>query len=128
MDENVKLKNQTVFKEDNNGTTSTGLDKNIAGMLTYLVGFITGIIFLVIEKENRFVRFHALQSIIISAVFFIINIVLTSIPVFGWIIGILLAPFTFLLWIYLMFKAYQGKWVKLPIVGDMAEKQLNKMN
>lgn len=125
---------QTVFKEENPGgtteleKTSTGLDQNIAGMLCYLAGFITGIIFLLIEKDNKFVRYHAIQSIIVSVTFLILNVVLTAIPIFGWMIGLILAPVYLVLWIYMLFMAYQGKWFKLPISGDMAEKQLDKMN
>lgn len=132
MDSDIKTKKQTVFKDeenqDENNKTSTGLDKNIAGMLCYLAGFISGIIFLLIEKDNRFVRYHALQSIIVSAALIILNLVLTAIPFFGWMIGLILAPIYLVLWIYMMIMAFQGKWFKLPFSGDMAEKQLNKMN
>ncbi|MGM8211173.1 DUF4870 domain-containing protein [Virgibacillus sp. W0430] len=132
----TESKEQTVFKEDtqdnskpgvNQTKASSGLDENIAGLLCYLVGFVTGIIFLLIEKENRFVRFHALQSIITFAGIFILSFVLTALPVIGWIIGILLSPLSVILWIILMVKAYQGKMFKLPIAGNIAEKQLNQM-
>lgn len=128
---------QTVYKEEGateektegqNNKSSTGLDVHLAGLLCYLVGFITGIVFLVIEKENRFIRFHAMQSIITFAVLFVLNFVLTAVPVIGWLIGIIIAPLTLVLWIILMVKAYQGTMFKLPIVGDIAEKQLNKMD
>ncbi|HHY20514.1 MAG TPA: hypothetical protein GX525_01235 [Bacilli bacterium] len=109
-----------------NKKTSSGLDENIAGLLCYLAWFITGIIFIFLEKENRFVRFHAIQSIITSVVLFVINIVLTSIPVIGWMIGLITAPVILVLWLLMMWKAYQGEWFKLPIVGNIAEKQLNK--
>ncbi|MGM8365686.1 DUF4870 domain-containing protein [Virgibacillus sp. W0181] len=132
-------KDQTVFKEDavqsteseqkkeKEKSSSTGMDKNVAGMLCYLAGFITGIIFLVIEKEDRFVRFHALQSIITFAIIFVASLVLTAVPIIGWLIGILLSPLSVILWIVLMVKAYQGKTFKLPIAGNMAEKQLDSM-
>lgn len=134
MEQEKNKEKKTVLEEENIGDTielektSTGLDQNIAGMLCYLVGFITGIIFLLIEKENKFVRYHAIQSIIVSASFLILNIILTAIPIFGWMIGLILAPVYLVLWIYMLFMAYQGKWFKLPISGDMAEKQLDKMN
>lgn len=134
MDQDNNKEEKTVLTEENFGDTidlektSTGLDQNIAGMLCYLAGFITGIIFLLIEKDNRFVRYHAIQSIIVSVTFLILNVVLTAIPIFGWIIGLILAPVYLVLWIYMLFMAYQGKWFKLPISGDMAEKQLDKMN
>ena len=106
--------------------SSTGLDVNIAGLLTYLLGFITGIIFLVIEKDSQFVRFHAMQSTIVSLGLFVLNIALGMIPFLGWIVGLLLAPVAFLLWIFLMFKAFQGERFKLPVVGDIAEQQVAK--
>ncbi len=126
---------QQVFKEESQGSdqnaemtqTSTGLDQNIAGLLTYLAGFITGIIFIILEKENRFVRFHALQSIFISVALFALNIVLSFIPILGWILSLLISPLAVVLWIVLMVKAYQGKWFKLPVIGNMAEKQLDSM-
>lgn len=104
------------------GKTSTGIQANVAGLLCYLLGFITGIIFYLIEKENKFVRFHALQSIITFGFLSIVAIILPVIP----ILGILLFPIVWLaqvvLWIVLMIKAYQGEEFKLPVIGDMAEK------
>ncbi|WP_284141614.1 hypothetical protein [Virgibacillus sp. LDC-1] len=123
---------QSVFMEEESNQnekkkeTATGMDQNIAGLLCYLAWFITGIIFLFIEKENQFIRFHALQSIIVSIGFFVINIVLTAIPIIGWAIGLLLTPLYVVIWLLMMWKAYQGKLFKLPIAGNMAEKQLNK--
>ena len=106
--------------------SSTGLDVNIAGLLTYLLGFVTGIIFLAVEKDSQFVRFHAMQSTIVSIGLFVLNIALGMIPVLGWVVGLLLAPVAFLLWIFLMFKAFQGEKFKLPVVGDIAEQQVAK--
>jgi uncharacterized membrane protein len=130
-------KTQTNLKSDSNASretsevgnakTSSGLEENLAGLLCYLAGFITGIIFIILEKENRFVRFHALQSIFISVVMVILSFIFTSIPIIGWLIGLLISPLSIVLWILLMYKAYQGQWFKLPILGEMAEKQLNNM-
>ncbi|MCJ8007487.1 DUF4870 domain-containing protein [Lederbergia wuyishanensis] len=103
---------------------STGLSENVAGLLCYLFWFVGGIVFLLIEKENRFIRFHAMQSIALSIVFFVLNIVLTVIPFIGWILNLILAPVMLILWIVLMYQAYQGKYYKLPILGELAEKQL----
>lgn len=128
------MEKQTVFKEEEavnvktnkgkKGKTSSGLDENFAGLLCYLFGFITGIIFLLVEKDNRFVRFHALQSIFTFAALFVVNMVINVIPLLGLLISILLVPISLILWIVLMVKAYQGKWFKLPIIGELAEKQL----
>lgn len=120
-------KTQNIFKmEDPDQKTSSGLSQNIAALLCYLAGFVTGIVFLFIEKENRFVRFHAIQSILVFGTIFVLSFVLTAVPLIGWLLGILLSPLSLVLWIYLMWKAYHNEWAKLPVVGDIAEKQLNK--
>ena len=104
------------------GKTSTGMQPNLAALLCYLLTFITGIVFYLIEKENKFVRFHAMQSIVIFGGLFVINGVLMFIPILGWMAVGLLSILSFILWIVLMIKAYQGEWFKLPIAGDIAEK------
>ncbi len=107
----------------------TSLEPNVAGALSYLFGWITGLIFFMIEPNDSFVRFHAMQSIIVFGAITIVNIlfyILWVIPVVGWIFGAVLATilwvFALVLWIILMIKAYQGERFKLPIVGDFAEK------
>jgi len=104
--------------------SSTGLDSNIAGLLCYLVGFITGIIFLIIEKEDKLVRFHAMQSTIVFGGIFVLTLVLAIIPILGWILDFFLALAALVLWLLLMVMAVQGKRFKLPIIGDIAENQL----
>lgn len=106
--------------------SSTGIDPKIIGLLCYLGSFVTGILFLVLEKKSRFVRFHAMQSILISVVLFVLNIVLGFIPFIGWLISFILAPLTFILWIMLMVFALQGRWFKLPIIGDYAQDQAGR--
>ena len=108
----------------NTEKSSTGLEANLAGALTYVLGPITGILFLVLEKESKFVRFHAMQSTITFVALFVISLVLGMIPILGWL---LLLPFQLLvlvLWIFLMFKAFKGEKFKLPTIGDMAERQV----
>jgi uncharacterized membrane protein len=107
--------------------SSTGMDENVASLLTYVLGLVTGIIFLVIEKDSKLVRFHAFQSILISAVFIILNMVLGFIPIIGWLISLLLSPVAFILWLVLLYQAFLGKWFKLPIIGDYAEEQSRKL-
>jgi uncharacterized membrane protein len=106
------------------GKTSTGIQPNVAGLLCYLVGFITGIIFFLIEKENKFVRFHAMQSIITFGGLFVLGIVAGIVPVIGLMVGSLIWIVDVILWILLMIKAYQGEQFKLPFVGELAEKQI----
>ncbi len=126
--------------------TSMNLDENIASALCYVLTWLTGIVFYFLEKENKTVKFHALQSI------------LTFLPltIIGWVLGWLGAPsvnytgyslydpginynpgipaliwaswivylLMFILWLVLIIKSYQGEKFKVPIVGDIAEKQI----
>ena len=115
----------------------TAMSSNVAGLLCYILGFITGIIFLVIEpyKNDKFVRFHAFQSIFLSIVWIAFRIV------WGYIVmGMIWSPFSGL-WallglismlislaflacvLFLMYKAYNNERFKLPIIGDLAAKQ-----
>ena len=103
------------------GKTSVGMQANIAGVLCYAAGWITGIIFFLIEKENKFVRFHAFQSMVVFGATMILSVVLAVT-----VVGLILVPFVniaaLIIWIVLMVKAYQGEKFKLPVAGDMAEK------
>jgi len=112
--------------------TSTGLEANVAGLLCYVLGWISGLVFILIEKENKFVRFHAMQSIVTFGAITVVSIALSIlgvIPFIGvvfniinWIIGVL----AFVLWIILMVKAAQGTMYKLPWAGNFAEKQVGE--
>ena len=105
------------------------MSENVAGALCYLVGFITGIIFLVIApyNQNKFVRFHAFQSIFFNVAYIAIWILISFLTVLTHGVGILLCPIIglgfFVLWLYMMFSAYNNKRIKLPVIGDLAEKQ-----
>lgn len=102
-------------------------NENLMGAASYLLGVITGIIFLIIEKENKFVRFHAMQSTIMFGGVFIANMVLPFIPILGWLVGTVLMFGSFIFWIVCMWKAFQGEMYKVPYIGDIAEEQLKKM-
>lgn len=106
--------------------TSLGLEENVEGLLTYSLGFITGVLFLLIDKDNKFVKFHAMQSIVTFLVLFVISLTAGFIPFIGWFISAFIAPITLILWILLMYKAYQGEKFKLPVIGDFVEKELVK--
>lgn len=117
---------------------NTGLEPNVAGALAYLLGPITGILFLILEKRDHFVRFHAAQSIGISValiafwvVFGIVSTVLSSIPLLGWIAAIAFFVLSFplglaglALWVYLMYRAWQGDEWEIPWVGEQSRKFL----
>ena len=108
--------------------TSTGLPANVAGLLCYVLGWVSGLVFILIEQENKFVRYHARQSIITFGSITVVQIVLSIlglIPFIGVIFGILNLIIVLLclaLWIVLMVKAYQGTTYKLPWAGNLAEK------
>ncbi len=106
--------------------TSLGLKENVEGALCYVLGWITGIAFLMLEEENRFVRFHAMQSIVTFLPLTVITVILSWIPFIGWVIGQLIRILALILWLVLILKAYQGKMYKLPIAGDFAEENLYK--
>lgn len=105
--------------------SSLGMDENVAGLLCYVLTFITGIIFFFTEKQSRFVKFHAMQSILVFLPLTIIARIIGYIPFIGVIFGSLLGLLELVLWILLMVKAYNREWFKLPVVGDIAEKQAN---
>lgn len=105
--------------------TSTGLDNNVAAGLCYILGWISGLIFLLIEKEDQDVRFHAMQSVIVFGGLTLLNIVL-SISLIGIPLIQLLGLVGLGLWIFLMVKGFQGERYKLPYAGDLAEKWLSQ--
>lgn len=126
-------------------TDGSGLDRNLAGALSYLLGLVTGIVFFVIDEDDSFVRFHAAQSIVASLALFVISIVLSILSsllvgllVLGGLAGggvggaaVVATLFTLLwtgfslvvlvLWLFLMYKAYQGDRYRLPVIGSLAE-------
>ena len=140
----VSIGKQTIFKEEaptametiaataEKNPTSVGLEENIAALLCHFP--IIGLIFFFMEKENKFVRFHALQVVILSLVLFVASIAVAIITgilsamklgLLGLIISgpyyFLIMPATFILLIFMAYQAYQGKTFKLPIIGKLAE-------
>jgi len=121
--------------------SSTGLDENVAALLSYVATWISGLVFFVIEKDSRLVRFHAMQSLILSVVFFVgmialwiawVVIALIAGQISG-VLGTLVGIVVFLIilvfglacfvgWIMGMIKAFQGQYFKLPVIGNFAEK------
>lgn len=109
----------------------TGLDTNVAGALSYILGALTGILFLVIDGHRPFVRFHAMQAItvtvgmvVLSIVLMVVGAVLAVVPILGWLIGLLLSlglsAGGLVLWLYLMYRAWQGDEWEVPIAGRWA--------
>jgi uncharacterized membrane protein len=105
-----------------------GMDQNVAAGLSYIAIFVTGLIFFLMEKQNRFVRFHAMQSILFSAAYIVLAIfigIVTFVLPFFWFLGSLLYLAVFVIWIILLVNAFQGKYFKLPVIGDYAERYAN---
>jgi uncharacterized membrane protein len=102
-------------------TSIGGLDANLVGAASYLVGFVTGIIVLLVEKENKFVRFHAMQSTVFFIGVVAIDVLLQVIPLLGFLVVIFVViPASAIVWLLMMYKAYQGEEFKLPLVGQWA--------
>jgi len=116
-------------------SVQTGLAENLAGLLCYALGWVTGLIFILIDKRP-FVRFHAAQSIVVFGGLHILNMVIgigfgagwmmmggRGLGAFGigWMLYGLVGIATFVLWIVLMIKAYQGERFRVPIAADLAE-------
>ncbi len=100
----------------------SGTSENTKGALCYLFGWITGLIFLLIEKDSKFVRFHAIQSIIINFVLMVVFFAVTPQSSYDdYTLYTLIALLSVILWILLMYKAYKGEKYKLPVIGDFAE-------
>jgi uncharacterized membrane protein len=106
--------------------SSTGLSANVAGLLCYVLGWITGIVFLVLEKKSTFVKFHAYQSIMTFGILTVAQLVLGWIPFIGWVLNILIGILMFISWIILIIQAGTGKMWKVPWAGDWAESQISK--
>jgi uncharacterized membrane protein len=110
-----------------------GLDENVASAACYVLGWLTGIIFFLVEKENKTVRFHAMQSILtflpLTVIIWILSALFMGVAMMGgwgiwWIIITLIEIVMLILWLFLMYKAYLGEKFLVPIVGPIAESQI----
>jgi Predicted membrane protein len=122
--------------------TALGLNENIGGLLCYSLGWLSGLIFLLLEKENKFIRFHAIQSLItflsISLLYLFVTSLVPAVTYsynlyYGWtstpnpvyvLIVLLVGFISLILWLLLMYKAYKGEKFKLPLIGDFAEQHI----
>ena len=127
------------------GKTSLGLDSNVGAMLCYIgnivccAGVILSVVFLITEKENRFVKFHALQNLFLTASYVVLMILVQILSTIldvarldfisflvSWGLWVILGLIFLLLWILAGVKAYGGQWYKLPFIGDLAWNMINK--
>jgi len=145
-EEKARLEPEEKVEATKETGSSTGLKPNVAGLLCYLGVWVTGIIFLIIERKNKLVRFHAMQSLVTFGILHIIiaiagairNWVSWSMIDWGWlfypqwvaanaVFGIFVA-ISIILWIVLMHRTYHGRWVKLPVFGDLAQKLVARLD
>ncbi len=101
--------------------TKIGLEENVAGLLCYVFGFFSGIIMFAIERDNKFVKFHALQSLVVFLGLWIISIFIGLVPIIGGLIALLIMFLSLFLWIFLMIKAFKGEKYMVPVAGDFVE-------
>lgn len=118
--------------------SSTGLDSNLAGALTYVLGFVTGVVFLLVEREDAYVRWHAAQSIAVFGGLVVLNVALTAVGVvfgialdgvlgalFGLLltlVGLALGLASLVAWVGLTVTAYQGRTVRVPVFAGLADR------
>lgn len=106
--------------------TGSGLTKNVAGALAYVLGPITGIVFFIIDKDP-FVRFHAAQSIVVLGGIMVLELILPFTIVLIPLVGILWLVW-FVLWLILILKAYKGEEWEVPVVGKFARSFIKKFS
>lgn len=121
--------------------SSTGLDENLAALLSYIFGWVSGLIFFLMEKDSRLVRFHAMQSILFNVLTFVLVFVVWILTFVLWVVGaaigdifgMIVGILSFLIWavfgaailvawILCLVKAFQSQYFKLPVIGNFAEK------
>lgn len=111
----------------------SGLEANVAGALSYLLGPVTGILFLLLDRDEPFVRFHAVQCLVVSVAWvaawvavMLVATILGVIPLLGWLLGtfisVVLSLAGLVLWIYLMYRAFQGDEWEVPVLGEHARR------
>ena len=93
----------------------------MAAALAYVGGVVTGVMFLLVEKDSRYVKFHAMQSTMAFTVVLAVSLVLWSIPFVGWLLYLFLVAVVAVVWLRLMFKALNGESYKLPYLGELAD-------
>jgi uncharacterized membrane protein len=143
-EEKARLEAEKKDKGKEKGASTTNLKPNVAGLLCYVGFWVTGIIFLFIERKNRLIRFHAMQSLVTFGILNIIWGIANNLRGWGWVWGwggfygpqyiaatvvfIIFFVLWWVLWAVLMYKAYHEKPYRVPIFGNLAEKCLAKLD
>lgn len=103
----------------------TGLKKETAGALSYVLGPVTGVIFLILDKDDPFVRFHAMQSIVVFVGLFALQWIL-GLTIILLVLVPLVGIVSFVLWLILIYKAWQGEEYEVPFAGKIARQLASK--
>jgi len=106
--------------------TTLKIERNLEALLCYILCWVSGIFFLIVEKKNDFVRFHAYQSTIVFLSLLILRLVLGVIPAIGPLVSTIILFVTIILWILLMYKAFNGEEFALPLAGELASKMAGR--
>jgi uncharacterized membrane protein len=107
--------------------SSTGLSENVAAALSYSLLWVSGLVFLLVEKRSVYVRYHAMQSLITFGILSVVSVISNVLPVIGNLIGVLASLLILVLWVMCMVRAWRGERFKLPWAGDEAERQTGQM-
>jgi uncharacterized membrane protein len=113
------------IKRTTKSTSSTGLTKEVAAALSYVLGPITGVVFLLLEKDP-FVRFHAMQSILVFGGLFVVQTIMAATIVLAALTP-LLSLLGFVVWLVAIYKAWQGEKWEVPVVGQYVNQFLGKV-
>jgi uncharacterized membrane protein len=107
----------------------TPSQQNLIAAIAYLGGPVTGIAILLLEKYNPYIRFHAMQSTVLFGFVFIANVAIGFLPLgaFGFLFGQLLTMVAFIVWIVLLYKAFNGETYEVPYIGPLSRRQLSRL-
>lgn len=119
-EEKARIEAERLRNQKAGSASFAGLPQNIASLLCYLGFWVSGIIFLLIEKQNKVVRFHAAQSLLLFGFLSMVSFPLGYLPGIGWFFDLSIGILTFILWVVLMVKAYNGEMFKIPLVSRIA--------
>lgn len=114
------------MEDEREQETSLGMDESFEALLCYTLGWVTGIVFLVMEKRSSFVRFHAMQSLVTFLALSVVMAFVLTVPRFGFLLASFLWLAGVALWVTLIWKAYQGARFRLPLIGNFADNFANK--
>jgi len=102
--------------------TTTGIDEHIEAALCYFFLWVGAIVFLIIENKSKFVRFHAMQSLLVFLSLSIVSFIFKFIPILGIVFSYIVIPIIMIiLWIVLTYLSYKGEKYKIPFIGYIAE-------